>query len=158
MKPLLTILACLSVTACSDLGFDVRSLTQLERGETRWDRFGLESYVYAVERICFCPVEAIGPVRVRVESGAAVQRTYVATGDPVPESWAELFPTVEGLFGVLRDAYGRDAHEVHVTYDPARGYPTDMMIDYEEQVADEELGFRVTEPPAPLVFLPTSAR
>jgi hypothetical protein len=44
----------------------------------------------------------------------------------------------------------RDAHEVQVSYDPELGYPTDFSIDYEEQVADEELGMRVTEEPLPI--------
>ncbi|MGE0158041.1 MAG: DUF6174 domain-containing protein [Gemmatimonadales bacterium] len=154
MKSLLVVLAGLVATACSDLGVDVRSLTELERAERKWERFGPESYVYAVERLCFCPTESMGPVRVRVTPGT-VLRTYVATGDPVPESYEWLFPTVDGLFDILRQAYADEAHDVEVSYDEDLGYPTDFFIDYEEQVADEELGMRVTEPPVAVpVVLP----
>jgi hypothetical protein len=150
MKRIFALLGWLVAGGCSDLGVDVRSLTELEQAEARWDRFGPESYVYAVRRICFCLVEETGPVRVRVDDEVAVEWTYVATGNPLPESARPRFPSVDGLFAILREAYAEDAHEVQVSYDPELGYPTDFSIDYEEQVADEELGMRVTEEPLPI--------
>ena len=155
MRSLLALLGCLWATGCSDLGFDVRSLTELERAEIRWSRFGPDSYVYAARRICFCPFDA--PVRVRVESGIAVAWTYVGTGEPVPESMRPFFPTVEGLFAILREAYADGAHDVRVSYDPALGYPAEFAIDYEEHVADEELGMQVTEEPVPIIVSSGSA-
>jgi hypothetical protein len=153
MKRIIALLGWLAATGCSDLGLDVRSLTELERAEARWDRFEPESYVYAVQRICFCLVEETGPVRVRVEDGVAVEWTYVVTGDPLPEAARPRFPTVDGLFDILREAYAEDAYDVHVSYDPDLGYPTEFSIDYEEQVADEELGMRVTQEPLAIPLL-----
>jgi len=152
MKRIFALLGWLAATGCSDLGIDLRSLTELERAEARWDRFGPDSYVYAVRRICYCLVEETGPVRVRVEGGVAVEWTYVATADPLPESARPRFPTVDGLFDILREAYAEDAHDILVSYDPDLGYPTEFSIDYEEQVADEELGMRITEEPLPIPF------
>jgi hypothetical protein len=153
MKRIIALLVGLSATACSDLGFDVRPLTELEKAEATWDRFGPESYVYAVQRICFCLADESGPVRVWVDDGVAGQWTYVATGNPLPEPARSRFPSVAGLFDILREALTQDAHEVQVSYDPEFGYPTEFSIDYDEQVADEELGMRVTEEPVP-TFLP----
>jgi len=150
MKRTVMVFFWLAASGCSDVGFDVRSLTELERAEAKWDRFGPDSYVYAIRRICYCLVEESGPVRVRVESGVAVEWTYVATGNPLPETARPRFPSVDGLFDILHEAYAENAHDVHVSYDPALGYPTDFAIDYEEQVADEELGMRVTEEPVPI--------
>jgi hypothetical protein len=149
MKRVVVLLAWLG-TGCSDLGVDIRPLTELGRAEARWERFGPESYVYAVRRICYCLVEETGPVRIRVEDGVAVEWTYVDTGNPLPEAARPRFPRVDGLFDILREAYGEDAHDILVSYDPDLGYPTDFSIDYEEQVADEELGMRVTEEPVPI--------
>jgi hypothetical protein len=91
-------------------------------------------------------------VRIRVEDGVAVEWTYVDTESPLPPSARPRFPTVGGLFDILRAAYAEDAHDVDVSYDPDFGYPTELSIDYDEQVADEELGMRVTEEPQPTVF------
>jgi hypothetical protein len=155
MKPLASSLVLLGAAACSDLGVDIRSLTDLEKAASRWDREGPAAYVYAVERLCFCPVESIGPVRVWV-NGNVVSREYVDTGDPVPPSMEPLFPTVEGLFDILREAYADDAYEVQVTYDDELGFPADFWIDYNEMTADEELGMRVRERPV-LSFTVVSA-
>jgi hypothetical protein len=57
---------------------------------------------------------------------------------------------VEGLFDILRDAIVRDAHVIEVTYDVETGVPIKFWIDYAENIADEELGFRVTESVASL--------
>ena len=130
---------------CGDLGPRTGPEADLERAELRWATEGPPSYVYAVERICFCGVGARGPVRVRVQDGAVAERAYVDSGDPVPHALAELFPTVEGVFDLVRDALASGAHTVQVTYDPELGVPVDLWIDYHAQAADEELGMRVTE-------------
>lgn len=154
MRTLLALLSCVGVAACSDIGIDVRPLTELEKAEARWRRFGPDSYIYALARTCFCPLEFTMPVRVRVEHGVAVARTFVGTGDRVPESMEHLFPSIDGLFEILRHAYAEDADEVRVSYDQGLGYPTDFAIDYDEQIADEELGIEVTEEPVPVPVLP----
>ena len=146
MRPLLTLLVCWCAVGC-DLGVDVRSLTDLEKAEAKWGREGPKSYTYAVERLCYCPVEAIGPVWVFVARGEVVTWTYVESGNAVPESMQRFFPTVDSIFGILREAYAREAHEVTVSYHEDLGYPTEFWIDYEEMMADEELGMRITEEP-----------
>jgi hypothetical protein len=144
MRYVLLTVACASLGSC-DLGFGIRTLTDLEQAQRRWEGSRPESHVFAIERLCFCPVGYRGPVRVRVHADVVVERTYVDTGQPVPASYAEAFPSVDGLFEVLIEAYRDDADEVRVTYDPQSGVPLDFWIDYMEMAADEELGFRVTE-------------
>jgi hypothetical protein len=124
-------------------------LVDLEANQSRWDSLGPDTYVYAIERLCFCGVEYRGPVRVRVVGGTAVERVYVDTGSAVPPGIAGEFPTVEGLFELIGAAFESDAHQVDVTYDPAFGVPLDLWIDYDERVADEELGMQVTEAVTP---------
>ena len=90
-------------------------------------------------------------MRVTVTSDQVTDRTYIDSGEAVPALFQDLFPTVDGLFDVLRDAIERQAHRIDVTYDPISGVPLDVFIDYEQNIADEELGFSVVEtvgPPA----------
>ena len=150
MRLLVALCAFFAAAACSDLGVDVRSRTELERAEAKWERFGPDSYVYAIRVLCFCPVDYTTPVRVRVENGVAVERTYVDTGMPVPTALEDQFPTVDGLFDMLRRAYADEADEVIVSYHPSLGYPTELAIDLEEQLADEEIAVTVTEEPFPI--------
>ncbi len=139
-------IAVASAAGCGVLGPDEEQRSELERAEDRWAAARPQAYRYAVRRLCFCGPDAIGPVRVSVVGSVATDRFYVGSGEPVPGDLASLFPSVDGLFDILRDAIGRDAHRIDVTYDPETGVPTDLRIDYRENVADEELGFTVVEP------------
>jgi hypothetical protein len=121
---------------------------ELEAARTRWMTVGPDAYVYAVQRQCFCGLDYIGPARLTVEDGVVVESVYVDSGLPVPDGYD--FPTVDGLLEILRSAYEREAHEVTVTYDPVSGVPVQAWIDYEEMVADEELGWLVTEEVTPV--------
>lgn len=135
------------LASCDAVGLGTGPEDELQDNLDRWTELAPTSYTYAVSRLCFCGAEAIGPVRITVEDGTVTERVYVETGDPVSGTFAELFPTVDGLFEVLADAYERDAAQIDVTYDPETGVPLDFWIDYQVNIADEELGFRVTEPP-----------
>ena len=141
---------CVVATGCGSFGLGGGAEGELEENRERWEALALTSYEYAVRRRCFCAPGAIGPARVRVENGVVTGRTYVDSGDPVPDGLDDAFPRVDGLFETLADAYERGAHSVEVTYDPDSGVPLDIYIDYEEFAVDEELGFTVTSLPAPL--------
>lgn len=133
----LTLLAA----SCDSLGPE---RSELERARALWEASGPSDYVYAVERLCFCGYR--GPARVTVEGGAVVSVVDLAEDEPPIEPTEELFPSVDGLFDILEDAIARDAHSISATYDPDTGVPVEFFIDYQENVADEELGMQVTEP------------
>jgi hypothetical protein len=135
----------ISWTGCGDLGPESALLTELERNRDKWDAARPVSYVFGVERLCFCLEEARGPVRISVSGQNVTERVYIESGDPVRAELEELFPTVDGLFDILEAAIVGDAHTIEVTYDTVSGVPLDFWIDYDPAVADEELGFRVTE-------------
>lgn len=139
-------LACAALASCDPQGPGVVLLDELARNRARWAEVEPPEYSYGVERLCFCGFAATS-VRVTVADGVVTDRTFVESGEPVPEQIADLFPSVDGLFEVLLDAIERNVHSIAVTYDPDAGVPLDIAIDYEANVADEELGFRVTELP-----------
>ena len=101
-----------------------------------WEAQGLTDYTFDVRRVCYC--QFVGDVRVTVKDGVITGVTEIASEvarDP------ETFRTIDGLFDLVQDAYDRDAHEIQVEFDPGRGYPTRIWIDYVQMMADEEVGF-----------------
>jgi len=146
---LIPFLAGLAGSACSRAGPEPG---ELQRHRAIWERTGPSSYAYAVELLCFCAFR--GPARVTVRDGALVSIEVLEPEDGAPSlsqaELAELFPTVDGLFDLLEEAVDRDAYAIDVTYDPASGVPLELYVDYDENVADEEMGMRVTEPVTPL--------
>lgn len=137
-----------ALAGCADLGPRNHDLLEEVRAQRRaWEAWRPASYVYEVERLCFCGVEWRGPVRVRVDAGQVVGQEYVDGGESVTSAAAPWFPGVEGLFDILEDALDRDAHQVQVTWDPVSGAPQDFWIDYDANIADEEQGYRIVSAP-----------
>ena len=127
LTTLLLLGACTSPTTPENDLADYRTL---------WEAQRLTDYTFDVSRVCYCLF--MGDVRVTVQGGVITGVTELASEvarDP------ETFRTIDGLFDLVQDAYDRDAHEVQVDFDPDRGYPTRIWIDYVEMMMDEEMGF-----------------
>ena len=124
--------------------------SDLDGNRSLWSEQGVTSYVYGLERVCYCPEVAQGPVKVTVQDGVVEGRAYVSSDTAVGPEFNELFPAVTGLFDLIEQAIEVAAFRIEVTYDPATGLPVDVFINYDQRVVDEELGFRVVEMPTGL--------
>lgn len=142
LPPILAALALLSA-GCLDAGPGADLRDRVERNRERWLDLRPSDYRYELRRSCFCPVEYLGPVTLRVVDGQVVEAHYTETGVPVDAGTADAFPSVDGLFDVLLDALDRDADRIDVDFDEDTGIPLEFFIDYEQNAADEELGYRV---------------
>ena len=144
MRARLTVAAALALAACSDLAGPA---SDLETARARWAGAAPAAYEMTLRHVCFCGGEVTTPVVVTVRGGVVQSRRYVDGGPlggrDVDPRLAESFPSVDGLFRVVEDAVGRHAADIQATYDPQRGYPTALYIDYERNVADEEQGYQV---------------
>jgi hypothetical protein len=120
-------------------------LTELEANRQRWMDLGLSDYDLTLLRGCFCPIESIGPVTVRVRNGEIVSQTYTETGMGVSEQHAIFFPDVEGLFDVILESIQSDADHMTVSYDSNTGAPAEIFIDSIEAAVDDELTITVVE-------------
>ncbi len=114
---------------------------ELDAARERWDAAGLDSYQMTLRRTCFCPSpDYTGPFSVTVRGGALASVTL--DGARVDSERGE---TIDGLFDLIEDAYARRARTVAVAFDPELGYPTNLSIDYDVQMADEEIGYMVSD-------------
>jgi len=117
---------------------------QLQAARLKWERARPAAYTITVARWCECTQEMSGPVVVAVRDGAIESRTYVASAAAVGPTYADLFPSIDGLFERIDDAHRRRAASVEVTYDPEFGFPVTISIDYDRVMADDELTYRAT--------------
>ena len=127
--------AVLLLAAC---GSDSPTAPVNHLGEQRalWASQDLTNYTFDVTKVCYWL--CMGDVRVTVKDGVITGVTELASEvarDP------DTFRTINGLFDLVQDAYNRNAHEVHVEFDPSRGYPTQIGIDYVRMIADDEMDF-----------------
>lgn len=130
-------IAALAQLSCSEaIGPD--RLRLLEQREL-WDSQGLRDYSFEVQRLCFCPVRE--RVRVRVVDGAVAGAVDLGAGEELGGDEVRWYLSIDGLFDLLDDAYAQGAQRVEVDFHASRGHPTHLWIDYDEKIADEELGF-----------------
>ena len=139
------LLIIVPTAACSPQEPENPLLIELETNRERWIGLGLLDYDLTLVRGCFCIIESIGPVTVRVRNGEIVSRTYTETGMPVPEQHAVFFPAVEGLFDVILESIESNADHMTVTYDSNTGAPAEIFIDRIEAAVDDELTITVVE-------------
>jgi hypothetical protein len=105
-----------------------------------WDQQNISNYRYTFSNGCFCTQEARGPVVIEVRNRKTTSIISVATGKPVdnPEFF-QNYNTIPKLFNVIEDAINRKAYSLDIDYSPKVGYPTKINIDYNSQIADEEI-------------------
>ncbi len=138
--------AALASVSCSDpTGPDGNRLSEQR---ALWESQGLKDYTFDVQRLCFCLVRE--RVRVRVVDGAVAGAVDVVADEELDTDELQWYPSIDGLFDLLEDAYDRGAHRVEVDFHVSEGYPKRIWIDYQENVADEELGFTLLSDVEPL--------
>lgn len=115
------------------------NLKQLKQNYKLWNKQNISNYRYKLTRSCFCTTEARGPVVVEVRNGITTSVTSVATGQPVDPQLFKQYDTVPNLFNVVKNAIARKASSLTVQYNSKLGYPSQINIDYNSQIADEEL-------------------
>ena len=136
MRALPLILGLLLVAGCDTdpiVGGEALTRGQVEDARASFVASGIDSYVlrYAID--CFCPPNE---VEVRVTDGAVADVSWTGyEADPL---------TVLDLYDLVLDAYRDDAASVRATVSATEPrIPADIWIDYDEAIADEEVGYRV---------------
>ena len=136
MRSLPLLLALVLVAGCDTdpiVGGEALSRGQVEAARAEFAAADIDAYrlTYAIN--CFCTPNE---VTVRVVDGEVVEvETTSYDAEPL---------TVLGLYDVVLDAYRQDAASVSATVSDARPrVPAEIWIDYNEGIADEEIGYRV---------------
>ena len=135
-----------SAAACGDItgvggDFDYEQ-RRLSRARGDWIANFIRDYEYVVRKECYCGWGGIA-VRVTVLDDYVVALTRESTGEVISLAYASEFPSIDGLFARIQHALDRRAWRVEASYDSRYGFPTDVWIDYDRRVADEEEGYTV---------------
>ena len=109
---------------------------------------GPADYAYTLTVSCFCL--PLGPLRVTVYEGAVVDVAALdpprgAGDDPRFQERAEGAALTLAELTALAERAEREADHVRVEYHPVYGFPTRLSIDWSEVMADEEIGYTVSD-------------
>ncbi len=114
---------------------------QLDEARALWAAKGPKDYTATFHWTCFCAPAYSGPVELTVVNGTIMGVQY-AEGVAAPGTpKASNYMTVPQLFDLVQQAIDERAYRIDATYDASLGYPTKVLIDYKQTIADEERGF-----------------
>jgi hypothetical protein len=133
------VLFAMFLGACSFQGNDGSDLLDLSANYRLWQRQHTTTYDYVLERYCFCAFFGAYAVSVRADTVYAAIR--LEDDEPVTQEALQYFPTINGLFDVVAEAIEK-ADRLDVEYDPTRGYPTRIDIDYLKNAIDDEIVYQ----------------
>ncbi len=122
-----------------------KAQAELDKHRAVWMSNRANSYSYVLTPICFCPVDFVVPVTIRVKNEAVTSVTFVETGKAPEHDGFGRYVTIDELFDIIQEAIDGKASEINATYDPEVGYPTEAGIDYDARMADEEYMFIATD-------------
>jgi uncharacterized protein DUF6174 len=141
MKKFILITLLFILTACSMGG------TELSQNQQKWQNANITHYRFQLSVGCFCAFRDKMPLTIEVENGQVTSMTYadgtaVSAEEQTNMGFAQ-FATMDDLFKYTAQRT-KDAAEVKAAYDATYGYPTEVSIDGNKQIADDELYLSVS--------------
>jgi hypothetical protein len=145
MKKITLLFLVLILAACTPGG---ETGTELSRNKQKWQDANVTHYTFQLSVTCFCPVAGVMPMTVEVKDGEVVSLVDV-NGDAFPSTdplndLIEKYVTIDRIFSELNSDSVQGAERLEITYDPTYGFPSDVVIDFVEEVADDELYLSIT--------------
>jgi hypothetical protein len=117
----------------------------IKQSREKWEGSKFDHYVFEITMNCFCVPELTQPIVIEVKDGEPVTITY-ANGDEIENDVRKFFAphdTLDKVFDLITGAVKEKADRVEVEYDVTLGYPTKIMIDRSQAVADDEVFYAI---------------
>ena len=102
----------------------------------RWRAYDLKDYVIEQEQLCFCPPPH-GFIRLVIKDNKVVEG-FKDDGTALTAEELQWQKTVDELFDWIEEAQSTNPRTLDVEYDSKYGYPTRIVYDQSEFMADEE--------------------
>ncbi len=113
--------------------------SQWIQNKQTWDSMGIDSYEFTQINTCYCYYREL---QIRVENDTVVSVKDLNTGTMLdPSNYATY--TMDDYFQTILSAIWQ-AEIVQVQYDASYGYPSQVYIDWNSMIADEETSFTIT--------------
>jgi len=108
--------------------------------QARWHAYNFQSYTIEQIRSCFC-AKAGTVFQVVVKGNVIVDVIDPSTKSSLPAAERQWFKTVDQLFDIVHSVDTATVAAFHVEYDLRYGYPKNLYVDPNSQIADEEFGY-----------------
>ena len=113
----------------------------LTRARSSWTALDHHDYQLTQERLCFCLLGG-QPVRLTVQSDSLVSGMLLIDSTMLTAEELQYYHGVEGLFDFVAGIDPSQVAEFQLSFDSLFHFPSDVWVDYDRNIADEEIGFR----------------
>ncbi len=135
MKNLLYLLVSLLLISCHKNDID----PEVKKNEAKWQKKKAFNYTMKQSIHCYCP---FGGVKMTV----VVQNNVItdvkdSLGASLPADTRSHYKTIDELFKIIHSVDPKKVAAFDVKYHHSLGYPTQLYVDPNKQMADEEYGY-----------------
>ena len=105
-------------------------------------------FVYLAAQLLL-PSDSIRPIDIQVRDGSVTSARYADTSELIPDDRQTNKQSIynmnaDGVFNLVEQGIKSGAAQVDVKYDAQYGLPTSIYIDQNQQMADEEMGYTIS--------------
>ncbi len=115
-------------------------ISSYEANKEKWENASILDYNFVFQVSCYCTEEYTTPKTVSVRDGNIVTVNHLAFNEEM--HWG-IF-SINDLFKEIEKASNQNVAVLETTYDSFYGFPTTLYIDRDKRIADEEMGYSIS--------------
>ena len=116
------------------------TISSLEANKEKWENASILDYSFVFQVSCYCTVEYTSPKAVSVRDRNIVTVNDLAYSEEIHRG---IF-SINDLFKEIEKASNQKVAVLETTYDSFYGFPAKLYIDRDERIADEEIGYSIS--------------
>lgn len=106
----------------------------------KWSKLEISDYEFTLRVNCFCTLETVGPHKIVVKKNSI----NTVNGVPYDPNIHFSVKTIEQLFTYIQKTLAEKPVQKTLAFDAQYFFPTNIYFDMSEMIADEEMGYIVT--------------
>jgi hypothetical protein len=114
---------------------------EVSQQEQKWKKQGITEYAFTLQISCFCIVDYTRPKSIVVKNNQIESVNGIAYTDLEYETYM----TFDDFFEYIKERQKENPVQENLEFDPTYGFPTYIYFDISEMIADEEIGYTITD-------------
>jgi len=114
---------------------------EVSQQEQKWKKQGITEYAFTLQISCFCIVDYTRPKSIVVKNNQIESVNGIAYTDLEYETYM----TFDDFFEYIKERQKENPVQENLEFDPTYGFPTYIYFDISELIADEEIGYTITD-------------
>ena len=145
MKNLLKILILLFTIGCSSEDSVTLNPVEMELSNAikKWNNSNINSYSYILTVSCYCLDTEPNKIEV-IDNKIKKVNSNLVTPEQLNNDYWNV-KTVDELFNIIDEKMKDDPYIFTLKFDQTYGFPIDIYFDMDEMIADEEIGYTISD-------------